>query len=159
MLPNHVNLYGLVTSMPAKPYEFIGSGGFYFAKAGISQFESFGSSSKHAEIGPESFGIFVRRFVGTVPDLLGLAWPALGPHPVSKISGRILKKFGDPFSPAEMILIRARTRPRSKSFGIGFGGFSRTSPEPKIHPALGRVGFAPPFGGLTGPVTVLSVFT
>jgi hypothetical protein len=39
----------------------------------ISQFTSFGSLPKHAETGPESFGIVVFRFVGTVPDLLGLA--------------------------------------------------------------------------------------
>jgi hypothetical protein len=34
--------------------------------------ESFGSSSKDAEIGPDSFGIVVCRFVGTVPDIRGL---------------------------------------------------------------------------------------
>ncbi len=37
----------------------------------ISQFKSFGSS-KHAEIFTESFGIVVCRFVGTLPDILGL---------------------------------------------------------------------------------------
>ncbi len=41
-----------------------------------SQLESFGSLSKHVEIGPESFGIVVRRFVVTVPALLGLVWPS-----------------------------------------------------------------------------------
>jgi hypothetical protein len=46
--------------------------GVYFVDTGISQFENFGSSSKHTDIGPESFGIDVRRFVGTVPDSLGL---------------------------------------------------------------------------------------
>jgi hypothetical protein len=34
----------------------------------------FGSPSKHADIGSESFGIEVFRFVGTVPDILGLVW-------------------------------------------------------------------------------------
>ena len=48
----------------------------------ISQIESFGSSSKHAEIGPESFGIVVRRRVGTAPDIFSLLCPALGPNPV-----------------------------------------------------------------------------
>ncbi len=38
----------------------------------ISQFERLGSSSEHAEIGPESFGIVVCRSVGTVPGV-GLA--------------------------------------------------------------------------------------
>ncbi len=37
-----------------------------------SQFKSFGSSLKQAEIGPESFGIVVCRLVGTVPGILGL---------------------------------------------------------------------------------------
>ena len=61
----------------------------------ISQFKSFGSSSKHAEIGPESFGIVVCRFVGTVPDILGLVWPSFRPKSgsKSKISGRILNNF------------------------------------------------------------------
>ncbi len=69
----------------------------------ISQFKSFGSSSKHAEIGPESFGIVVCRFVGTVPDILGLVWPSFRPKSgsKSKISGRILKSFRGPFSSAE----------------------------------------------------------
>ncbi len=39
--------------------------GIYFADTGISQFTSFGSSSKHAEVGPEAVGIVVSRFVGT----------------------------------------------------------------------------------------------
>ncbi len=30
----------------------------------------------NAEIEPESFGIVVCRFVGTVPDILGLVWPS-----------------------------------------------------------------------------------
>ena len=61
----------------------------------ISQFKSFGSSSKRAEIGPESFGIVVCRFVGTVPDILGLVWPSFRPKSgsKSKISGRILNNF------------------------------------------------------------------
>ncbi len=46
---------------------------------------------KHAEIGPESFGVVVCRFVGTVPDILGLVWPSFRPKPGSKlkVSGRI----------------------------------------------------------------------
>ncbi len=55
----------------------------------------FGSSSKHAEIGPESIGIVVCRFVGTVPDILGLVWPSFRHKSgsKSKIPGRILLKF------------------------------------------------------------------
>ncbi len=30
---------------------------------------------------PESIGIVMRRFVGTVPDMLGLVWPSFRPHP------------------------------------------------------------------------------
>jgi hypothetical protein len=37
----------------------------------MSQFKRFGSSSKHAEICQESFGIVVWRSVGTVPGILG----------------------------------------------------------------------------------------
>ncbi len=39
---------------------------------------SFGSSSKHAEIGPESFGIVVCRSAGTVRGNVGLVWPSFG---------------------------------------------------------------------------------
>ncbi len=55
-------------------------------------FKSFGSSAKHAEIGPESFGIVVHRSVGTEPDILGLVWLSFRPTSgsKSKISGRIL---------------------------------------------------------------------
>ncbi len=38
----------------------------------ISQFKSFGSLWKHAEIGSESFGVVVCRLLGTVPCILGL---------------------------------------------------------------------------------------
>ncbi len=65
----------------------------------ISQFKSFGSSSKHDDIGPESFGIGVRRFVGTVPNILGLVWPSFRPNSdsKSKIPGRILKQKSGAF--------------------------------------------------------------
>ncbi len=38
----------------------------------------------------------MRRFVGTVPEILGLVWPSFRPNSglKSKISGRILKVFG-----------------------------------------------------------------
>jgi hypothetical protein len=66
--------------------------GAYFADTGISQFKSFGSSSKRAESGPEAFGLVVCRFVGTVPGILGLGWPRFRPNAGSKstMSGRIL---------------------------------------------------------------------
>jgi hypothetical protein len=81
-----------------KPYEFRGPRGFYFANTGIAQFQSFGSSSKHADIGPESFGIVVGRFVGTVPDILGVVWPSFRSKSgsKSKIPGRIRKSFPVP---------------------------------------------------------------
>ncbi len=71
-------------------------------------FSSFGYSSKHDEICPESFGIVVCRFVGTVLDIWGLVWPSFKsrPGPQSKISGRILKGFRGPFSSAELSFLR-----------------------------------------------------
>ncbi len=72
-------------------------------RGAISQFKSFASSSKHDEIGPESFGIFACRFVGTVPDILGLFWPSFRfkPGSKSKMSGRVFQTFRGPFSSAE----------------------------------------------------------
>ena len=59
-----------------------------------------GSLWKHAEIGPESFGIVVCRFVGSVPDILGLVRPRFRPKCGStlRISGRILKSCRGRFS-------------------------------------------------------------
>ncbi len=78
----------------------------------------FGSSSKHAEIGPESFGIVVCRFVGTVPDIWGLAWPSLTPKSCSKskTSGRILQICRGPLSSA------ASSGSRPEWFRRGPGG-------------------------------------
>ncbi len=44
------------------------------------------------------------RFVGTVPDILGLLWPSFRPDSGSKsnISGRILKSFQGPFGSADL---------------------------------------------------------
>ncbi len=71
----------------------------------LSAGESFGLSSKHAEIGSESFGVVVGMFVGTVPDILGLVWPIFRPNsdPKSKISIRIFKSFWGHFSSAESL--------------------------------------------------------
>ncbi len=45
-----------------KPYEFIGSGGFYFANTSISHFTSLGSSSKHEFTAPgEGFRVEMAR--------------------------------------------------------------------------------------------------
>ncbi len=57
-----------------------------------TEFKGFGPSSNHAEIGAESFGIVVCRFV-TEPCILGLVWPIfrLESGSKSKISRRILK--------------------------------------------------------------------
>ncbi len=65
----------------------------------ISHIKNFGSSSKHTEICPESGGIVVCMFVGTVPDIWGLFWPSFRPKSgsKSKISGWILIYFRGPF--------------------------------------------------------------
>ncbi len=59
----------------------------------ILQLKSFDSSSKHAEIVSESFGIVVCRLAATVPDILGLVWHSFWPQSdaKSKTCGRILK--------------------------------------------------------------------
>ncbi len=54
-----------------KPYKFIGFRWAFMSQTSL--FKSFGSSSEHTEIGPESFGTDVCRFVGTVPN-----WVLLG---------------------------------------------------------------------------------
>ncbi len=70
----------------------------------ISQFKGFGSSSKHAEIGPESFGIVLCRSVGNVPGILHLVWPRFrhDSGSKSKISRRILQSCRGSFSSAEV---------------------------------------------------------
>ena len=60
------------------------------------------------------------RYVCTVPDIwawLGPAWPSFRPKPgsKSKISGRILKKIGGPFSSAESLPMQGRGTMQSKS--------------------------------------------
>ena len=90
---------------------------------------------KHAEIGPESFGIVVCRFVGTVPDILGLVWPSFRPKSgsKSKISGRILKRA--------LLILSSGRAPE----------WSPTPPRKKIklRPAPGGPGEAP--GGPPSP--------
>ena len=48
------------------------------------------------------------RFVGTVPDILGLVWPSFRPKSgsKSKISGRIPKHFRGPFRSADSGLLK-----------------------------------------------------
>ncbi len=60
-------------------------------------------SSRHSEIGPESFGIIVCRFVGAAPDVLGLVWPSFRSKSdsKSKAPGWILTSLARPFSSAE----------------------------------------------------------
>ncbi len=67
------------------------------------QLKSFGSSSKHAEIGSESFGIVVCRFLCPVPDVLRLVWASfrLNSGSKSKIPGRIPKRVRGAFDSAE----------------------------------------------------------
>ncbi len=70
---------------------------------GISQFKQFRMVvGKNVGVGPESVGIVVCRFVGTVPDILGLVWPSFRPKSVlkSKSSGRILQSVRGPCSSA-----------------------------------------------------------
>ncbi len=66
--------------------------------------KSFGSASKHDEMGPEAFGIIVCRSVRAVPCILGLIWRRFGPKPdsKSKIFGQIHQRFPGPFSSAEV---------------------------------------------------------
>ncbi len=63
----------------SKPYEFIGFGAMDVSKPYDSQF-SLGSSSKRAEICPESFGIVVFRFVSNYRA--GFVGLGLGSNPV-----------------------------------------------------------------------------
>ncbi len=58
----------------------------------VSQSKSFRSSSKHADIGPESFGIVVCQSMGTMPGILGFVWLRFRPTSGSKsmMSRRIL---------------------------------------------------------------------
>ncbi len=60
----------------------------------------FGSSARHAEPSPESFGIVVCRSVGTVPGFWGSVWPSFRLKSVSKsrTPGWSLKGFQGPFS-------------------------------------------------------------
>ena len=64
---------------------------------------------KRAAIGPESFGIVVCRFVGTVSDILGLVWPSFRPKSgsESQTSGRIFKSLGARPGLAQYILFRS----------------------------------------------------
>ncbi len=105
MSPDHIHLYGLVTFFGPKPDEFMAFRCAFISQTPVSHsFISFGSSSEDAEIGPESFGSLVFRSVGTVPDILGLAWPSFRPKSgsKSKIPGGILKSFRGPFSLADL---------------------------------------------------------
>ncbi len=63
----------------------------------------FGSPSEHAEIGPEPFGIVVRRLVGTVLDIFCLVWRRFKPTSglKSNIPGRMFKNVRGPFKSAE----------------------------------------------------------
>jgi hypothetical protein len=92
-----MELIGFGAMDVTKPCELIRFGVMGAKKNEVSK--SFGSSSKHAEIEADSFGIVVCRFVGTVPDILGLLWPKFRPKSGSnsKISGRILKTCRGPF--------------------------------------------------------------
>ncbi len=103
-----------------KPHDLLGFGPWMSPNpinsnwAELSHGLSFGSSSKHAKIGTESFGIVVSRFVGTVPDILGFVWPRLKPKSGSKSRkpGRILKSCPGSFSSAERNASAIRVRER-----------------------------------------------
>ncbi len=94
------------------------------------QFESFGTTSSHDEIGPESFGIVVCLSADIVPCILGLAWRRCRSKSRSKpkMSGRILKSSPGPFSQPshhpigtrwENGVVRARSsKPRFDERGI-----------------------------------------
>ncbi len=83
--------------------------------------QSFGSSSKHAEIGTGSLGIVVCRSVGTVQCMFGLVWHRFRPKSGSKsnISGRILKSC------------RGLLAQPSGTFGFGFTHTLAVSADPR----------------------------
>ncbi len=64
--------------------------GVYFSDTGISQFECFGSGCKRSEVGANSIGNALRRFVGTLPSFCGWFWSAFGG------GGRVAPKAVDP---------------------------------------------------------------
>ncbi len=61
------------------------------------------------------------RFVGTVPNVVGLVWPSLRPKSRSKleISGRILTRFQGPLRSAQFRLCSSASDHRAS--GTGFG--------------------------------------
>ena len=63
------------------------------------------------QVDPESFGIVGCRFVDTLPGILGLVCLRFRPNSgsKSKIPGRILKSFRDPFSSADIASPMFRT--------------------------------------------------
>ncbi len=97
-----------------KPYEFMRSATAIISHTPVSH--SFGSSPKLADIGPDSFGLVVCRFVGTVLGLMGLALLSFRPKysPNSKIPCRILASFRGFFSAAELGALESvsRVKPR-----------------------------------------------
>ncbi len=112
-----------------------------------SQLKSFGSSSKDSEIGPESCGILVCRFVGTVPCILGLALRSYRPKSdsKSKISGRILKSFRALSAEAENIRSQIYVVLGPGSLGPDLGPIS-SALRPKPPPEALR-----PFSSALGP--------
>ncbi len=67
------------------------------------------------KICPESFGIAVCRFVGTVPSILSLVWPSFRPKSFSKskIPGRILKSIRGPSAQPPKGAVTPRKRPKT----------------------------------------------
>ncbi len=106
MAPNPIKFTGFGDSYGPRPYKFIGFGDSYDPIDSAEIYRSldmFGSSSEHAEIGPGSFELVVCRFVGTVPDIVGLVWPSFRRKSgsKSKIVGRILQTCQGPGPPLE----------------------------------------------------------
>ncbi len=94
--------------------------------------KSFGPSSEHAEIGPESFGIVVHRSAGTAQGILGLVWlrSKRDSGSESKIHGRILTSFRGPCSFAKMM-------GRQSGGWRASGARSPRPPQPTLRPTWG----------------------
>ncbi len=100
-----------------------------------SSLQSFGTSSKHAEIEPYFFEIVACHFVGTAPDILGLVSLALGPNPVRRRRFLAGSWFAGPFCVAAVWLAFIIFNSRFDRWAV-LGG-SRAANSVHFRPAFG----------------------